>query len=79
MIDYKMTCKCFLCYKGYKIGRKYVTIYDARDGKTLKKCELSDDIKTQLAKVKEKYPQTDAQRVDMIEDIVDTANGILIY
>lgn len=56
-----------------------MTIYDARDGKTLKKCELSDDIKTQLAKVKEKYPQTDAQRVDMIEDIVDTANGILIY
>ena len=77
MDDYKMNCGCFLAGKGFKIGRKYVQIFDIIDSKVIKRCELTDDVKSKLAEVKANHPyEDDAIRVDAVEDIVDEANGV---
>ena len=76
MMDYKMICGCFLANKGFKIGRKWVKIFDAHSGKCLRRCKLTDEVKSKLAEVKTNYPyEDDAIRVDAVEDIVDEANG----
>lgn len=75
MDDYKMICGCFLAGKGFKIGRKYVQIFDAHSGKCLSRCELTDEVKSELAKVKMRYPFDNmCQRVDAVEDIVMEAS-----
>ena len=77
MDGYKMNCGCFLAGKGFKIGRKYVQIFDEHSGKCLSRCELTDDVKSKLAEVKANHPyEDDAIRVDAVEDIVDEANGV---
>ena len=78
--DYKMVCGCYLANKGFKIGRKWVKIIDIINSKVIKKCELTDDVKRKLAEVKANHPyEDDAIRVDAVEDIVDEANGLLLW
>ena len=75
--DYDMYCGCYLANKGYKIGRKWVKFFDIIDSKVIKRCELTDDVKSKLAEVKANHPyENDAIRVDAVEDIVDEANGV---
>lgn len=70
MVDYKMECRCYLNGRGYKVGRKYLYIVDVINARVLRKRELDDNIKSELAKIKAKYDAYDARREFEIENLI---------
>ena len=73
-----MKCLCYLNNRGFKIGRKYATVYDARADKTLARGLLTNSLSHRLETIKDEYPPQDARRtakvIDVIFDAVYTAN-----
>ena len=73
-----MKCGCYLNNRGFKIGRKYATVYDASAGKTLARVLLTNSLSHRLETIKDEYPPQDARRtakvIDVIFDAVYTAN-----
>ena len=69
-----MQCGCYLNNRGFKVGRKYATVYDARNGKTLARVLLTAVLLEKLEGIKEEYPPQDARRTaKAIEEIFDAA------
>ena len=70
-----MQCGCYLNNRGFKIGRKYATVYDARNDKTLARALLTNSLCEKLAQLKDEYPPQDARRtakaIDVIFEYVD--------
>ena len=58
----KMKCGCYLNNRGFVVGRKYATVYDARNGKILTRVLLTNRLREKLAAIKEEYPPQDARR-----------------
>ena len=57
-----MQCRCYLNNRGFKVGRKYATVYDARNGKTLARVLLTTSLSHRLEAIKDEYPPQDARR-----------------
>ena len=58
----KMKCGCYLNNRGFVVGRKYATVYDARNDKPLARVLLTNRLREKLAAIKEEYPPQDARR-----------------
>lgn len=58
----KMKCGCYLNNRAFRIGRKYATIYDVSDDKTLARVLLTGGLRERLQAVKDAYPAQDARR-----------------
>ena len=71
-----MKCGCYLNNRGFKVGRKYVKVYDARNDKTLVSVELTNSLREKLEAIKDEYPPQDARRtakaIDVIFEYVDS-------
>ena len=66
----KMQCLCYLNNRGFKIGRKYATVYDARNDKTLVKALLTNNLRERLEAIKDEYPPQDARRTAKAIDVI---------
>ena len=69
-----MKCGCYLNNRGFIIGRKYATVYDARNDKTLARVLLTNRLREKLEAIKDEYPPQDARRTAKVIDAVYTAN-----
>ena len=71
----RMKCGCYLNNRGFKVGRKYATVYDARNEKTLAKVLLTNSLREKLEAIKDVFPPQDARRtakaIDVIFEAVD--------
>ena len=71
----KYKCGCYLNNRGFKVCRKYATVYDARNGKTLARVLLTNTLLERLEEAIEEYPPQDARRtakaIDVIFEYVD--------
>ena len=65
-----MKCGCYLNNRGFKIGRKYATVYDARNDKTLASCLLTNSLCERLETIKNEYPPQDARRTAKAIDVI---------
>ena len=65
-----MKCGCYLGNKGFKVGRKYATVYDARNDKTLARVLLTNSLREKLAGIKDEYPPQDARRTAKAIDVI---------
>ena len=70
-----MQCGCYLNNRGFKIGRKYATIYDASSDKTLARVLLTDTLREKLEAIKEEYPPQDARRTAKVIDAIIDIGG----
>ena len=66
----KMQCRCYLNNRGFVIGRKYATVYDARNDKTLARVLLTNDLREKLEEIKEEHPPQDARRTAKAIDVI---------
>ena len=71
----KMKCGCYLNNRGFKVGRKYASIYDARSGKTLARVLLTNSLREKLAAIKDEYPPQDARRTAKAIDVIFDADS----
>ena len=65
-----MQCGCYLNSRGFKVGRKYATVYDARNDKTLARVLLTNSLCEKLKKIKEEYAPQDARRTAKAIDVI---------
>ena len=65
-----MQCGCYLNNRGFKVGRKYVRVYDARNDKTLASVLLTNSLRERLEAIKEEYPLQDARRTARVIDVI---------
>ena len=65
-----MKCGCYLNNRGFKIGRKYAAVYDARNDKTLARVLLTNRILEKLEAIKEEYAPQDARRTAKAIDVI---------
>lgn len=65
-----MKCGCYLNNRGFVIGRKYATVYDARNDKTLARVLLTNSLCEKLKKIKNEYPPQDARRTAKAIDVI---------
>ena len=70
-----MQCGCYLNSRGFKIGRKYATVYDARNDKTLARALLTNGLREKLEAIKDEYPPQDARRTARVIDVIFEADG----
>ena len=70
MGEISMKCGCYLNNRGFKVGRKYATVYDARNDKTLKRALLTNTLCEKLEAVKAEYPPQDARRTAKAIDVI---------
>ena len=69
-----MKCGCYLNNRGFKVGRKYATVYDARNDRTLARVLLTNSLSHRLEKIKDEYPPQDARRTaKVIDEIYETS------
>ena len=66
----RMKCGCYLNNRGFKIGRKYATVYDARNGKTLARVLLTNSLCERLETIKDEYAPQDARRTAKAIDVI---------
>ena len=66
----KMKCGCYLNNRGFKVGRKYATVYDARNDKTLSQALLTNNLRERLEAIKAEYPPQDARRTAKAIDVI---------
>ena len=73
-----MKCGCYINNRGFKIGRKYATVYDARNGKTLARVLLTTSLNERLEAIKDEYPPQDARRTaKAIDEIYEYADSLM--
>ena len=65
-----MKCGCYLNGRGYSIGRKYATVYDARNDKTLARVRLTNSLCEKLEAIKDEHPAQDARRTAKAVDVI---------
>ena len=65
-----MQCGCYLNNRGFKVGRKYATVYDARNDKTLARVLLTNSLCEKLEAIKDEYPPQDARRTAKAIDVI---------
>ena len=65
-----MQCGCYLNNRGFKIGRKYATIYDASSDKTLARVLITDTLREKLEAIKGVFPPQDARRTAKVIDLM---------
>ena len=70
-----MQCGCYLNNRGFKIGRKYATVYDARDDNTLARVLLTNSLCERLKEIKDEYPPQDARRTAKVIDAIIDIGG----
>ena len=66
----EMKCGCYINSKGFKIGRKYATVYDARTDKALTRVLLTNSLCEKLKTIKDEYPPQDARRTAKAIDVI---------
>ena len=66
----KMKCGCYLNNRGFKVGRKYATVYDARNDRVLASALLTDTLCEKLEAIKDAYPPQDARRTAKAIDVI---------
>ena len=64
-----MKCGCYLNNRGFKVGRKYATVYDARNDNILASALLTSSLCEKLEAIKEYAPQ-DARRTAKAVDVI---------
>ena len=65
-----MQCGCYLNNRGFKLSRKYATVYDARTDKTLARVLLTNSLCERLANIKDVYPPQDARRTAKAIEVI---------
>ena len=65
-----MKCGCYLNNRGFKIGRKYATVYDARNDKKRARARLTNSLGEKLKGIKEEYQPQDARRTEKVIDVI---------
>ena len=65
-----MKCGCYLNNRGFKIGRKYATVYDARNDNVLARVLLTNNLYKKLKTIKDEYPPQDARRTAKAIDVI---------
>ena len=70
MREISIKCGCYLNNRGFKVGRKYATVYDARNDKTLARVLLTNSLATKLKAIKDEYPPQDARRTAKAIDVI---------
>ena len=66
----RMQCGCYINNRGFRIGRKYATVYDARNGNTLARVLLTNSLSERLETIKDEYPPQDARRTAKAVDVI---------
>ena len=66
----RMQCRCYINNRAFKIGRKYATVYDARNDKTIARVLLTNSLSERLETIKEEYPPQDARRTAKAVDVI---------
>ena len=66
----KMKCGCYINNRGFAVGRKYATVYDASKDKTLARVLLTNSLLHRLESIKEEYPPQDARRTAKAIDVI---------
>ena len=66
----RMKCGCYLNGRGFRVGRKYATVYDARADKTLARVLLTNNLCEKLARIKDEHPAADARRTAKVIDVI---------
>lgn len=64
-----MVCNCYYNGKGFKVGRRYVSIVTP-NGRVIERAELTDYIISELEDIKAKYDSLDARRTREVIDLV---------
>lgn len=62
MAKFEMFCGCYFANKGFKIGKKYVTVYNIYTHKVYGKMELSPAVILRLEEIKKLYRYEDCRR-----------------
>ena len=70
----KLKCGCYLNNKGFKVGRKYAAVYDARNDKTLARASITKSLCEKLEAIKDEYPPQDARRTAKAIDVIFEAD-----
>ena len=65
-----MKCGCYLNNRGFKVGRKYATVYDARNDKTLARVLITNSLRARLEAIRDEYPSQDARRTAKAIDVI---------
>ena len=65
-----MKCGCYINNRGFKVGRKYATVFDARNDKTLARVLLTHSLREKLEAIKEEYSSQDARRTAKALDVI---------
>ena len=65
-----MQCSCYLNNRGFKVGRKYATVYDARNDKTLARVLLTNTLRKKLEAIKNAHSPQDARRTAKAIDVI---------
>ena len=66
----KMKCGCYLNNRGFFIGRKYATVYDARNEKKIARVLLTNGLRERLEAIKDEYQAQDARRTAKAVDVI---------
>lgn len=66
-----MKCGCYLNNRGFKVGRKYATVYDSRNDRVLTRVSLTDTLRDRLEAIKDEYPPQDARRTAKAIDVIE--------
>ena len=66
----KYKCGCYLNNRGFVIGRKYATVYNASNDKTLARVLLTNTLRERLEEAIEEYPPQDARRTARVIDVI---------
>ena len=66
----KMKCGCYLNNRGFKVGRKYAKVYDARNDKVLARVLLTNRLCENLEAIRDEYPPQDARRTAKAIDVI---------
>ena len=65
-----MKCGCYLNNRGFSVGRKYATVYDASNDKKLARVLLTNGLREKLEAIKAEYPPQDARRTAKAIDVI---------
>lgn len=65
----KMNCNVYLNGKGFKAGRKYLSIVKAYSGETLKRKELTPGLLEELESIKAEFSAADVRRTAAVFDL----------
>lgn len=63
---FKMTCGCYYNCKGFKVGRKYLSIYHAYVNKTIDRTLLTPAIIERLEEIKAETRPEDVRRTYLV-------------